>query len=98
MKINFKSSHQGGSGRKGILKNFPNFTGKHLCQSLFFKTPFLKNTSWLLPLKFIKDFKQKAQIFNSRFSKQYSLINNNSKILSECPRKLNESFFLNKWY
>ena len=98
MKINFKSSHQGGSVRKGVLKNFPKFTGKHLCQSLFFKTPFLKNTSWLLLLKFIKDFKQKAQIFNSRFSKQYSLINNNSKILSECPRKLNESFFLNKWY
>ena len=96
MKINFKSSHQGGSVRKGVLKNFPKFTGKHLCQSLFFKIPFLKNTSWLLPLKFIKDFKQKAQIFNSRFSKQYSLINNNSKILSECARKLNESIFLNK--
>ena len=26
----------GGSLRKGVLRNFTNFTGKHLCQSLFF--------------------------------------------------------------
>ena len=28
---------------KGVVKNFTNFTGKHLCQSLFFKK-FLRNS------------------------------------------------------
>ena len=34
--ITFKSSHQRCSVKKGVLKNFAKFTGKHLCQSLFF--------------------------------------------------------------
>ena len=41
--------------------------------------------------KFITDFKQKAEIFNSHFSKQCSPLINNSKIPSEFPRKSNES-------
>ena len=32
----FKSSHRRCSVRKGVLINFAKFTGKHLCQSLFF--------------------------------------------------------------
>ena len=28
--------------KKGVLKNFAKFTGKHLCQSLFFKKNFIK--------------------------------------------------------
>ena len=32
-----KSSHQRCSVKKGVLKNFANFTGKHLCWSLFLK-------------------------------------------------------------
>ena len=47
---NFRSSHQRCSIEKGVLENFKNFTGKQLCQSLFFnevaglrkKTPFLR--------------------------------------------------------
>ena len=36
-----RSSHRRCSVRKGVLRNFAKFTGKHLCQSLFFnKTPF----------------------------------------------------------
>ena len=31
-----KSSHQSCSIKKGVLRNFAKFTGKHLCQSLFF--------------------------------------------------------------
>ena len=31
-----RSSHQRYSVKKGIVKNFTKFTGKHLCQSLFF--------------------------------------------------------------
>ena len=41
--------------------------------------------------KYITDFKQKAEIFNSHFSKQCSPLINNSKIPSECSRKSNES-------
>ena len=32
----YRSSHQRCSLRKGVLRNFAKFTGKHLCQSLFF--------------------------------------------------------------
>ena len=35
-KILFRSSHQRWSIIKGVLRNFAKFTGKHLCQSLFF--------------------------------------------------------------
>ena len=31
-----RSSHPGVFCRKGVLRNFAKFTGKHLCQSLFF--------------------------------------------------------------
>ena len=31
-----RSSHQRCSVRKGVLRNFVKFTGKHLCQNLFF--------------------------------------------------------------
>ena len=31
-----RSSHQRCSVKKGVLRNFPKFIGKHLCQSLFF--------------------------------------------------------------
>ena len=41
--------------------------------------------------KFITDFKQKAETFNSHFSKQCTTLINNSKIPSECPRKSYES-------
>ena len=33
---NNRSSHQKCSMKKGVLKNFTKFTGKHLCQSLFY--------------------------------------------------------------
>ena len=32
----FKSSHQRCSVRKSVLRNFTKFTGKHMCQTLFF--------------------------------------------------------------
>ena len=34
--LRLRSSHQRCSMKKGILKNFPKFTGKHLRQNLFF--------------------------------------------------------------
>ena len=32
-----RGSHQRCSVRKGVLRNFAEFTGKHLCQVLFYK-------------------------------------------------------------
>ena len=32
----YRSSHRRYSVKKGVLRNFAKFTGKHLCQSLFF--------------------------------------------------------------
>ena len=34
-KIRYRSSHKGCSVRKGVLRNFAKFTGKHLCHNLF---------------------------------------------------------------
>ena len=34
--LNYRSSRQRGSVKKGVLRDFAKFTGKHLCQSLFF--------------------------------------------------------------
>ena len=39
----FRSSHWSCTVKKGVLENFAKFTGKHLCQSLFFsKVPGLR--------------------------------------------------------
>ena len=35
-KYHYRSSHQNCSERRGVLSNFAKFTGKYLCQSLFF--------------------------------------------------------------
>ena len=67
LNIRDRSSHQRCSMKKGALRNFANFTGKHLCQSLwlrwfpvdfekFFRTPFSQNTSGRLLLKRFKEF------------------------------------------
>ena len=34
--VKVRSSHQGCSVRKDVIKNFAKFRGKHLCQGLFF--------------------------------------------------------------
>ena len=36
LELTFRSSHPGVFYKKGVLKNFAKFTGKHQCQSLFF--------------------------------------------------------------
>ena len=49
-----KKQSSTGVCKKGALRNFAKFTGKHLCQSLFFKkvaglglrTPFLTEQLW----------------------------------------------------
>ena len=54
-----RSSHQRCSAKKGVLRNFAKFTGKHLCQSLFF------NKGAGGACNFIK--KRLAQVFSSEF-------------------------------
>ena len=36
MFFEFRSSHRRCSVKNGVLRNFEKFTGKHLCQGLFF--------------------------------------------------------------
>ena len=52
----FRSSHQRCSVKKGVLKKFTYFTGKHLCWSLFL-IKFIKKRllpHWCFPVKFAK--------------------------------------------
>ena len=58
----FRSSHQRCSMKKGVLRNFTKFTGKHLCQSLFFN-----KVAGLSPTTSLK--KRLAQVFSFGFCK-----------------------------
>ena len=63
----FKSSHQRCSIRKGILRYFAKFTGKHLCQSLFFNKVALNKVAGSLACNFIKK-EALAQVLSCEFS------------------------------
>ena len=52
--IIFKRSHRKCSVRKGILRNFAKFTGKHLCQSHFFKKEKKETLAQVFPVNFAK--------------------------------------------
>ena len=53
--ITFRSSHWRCSVREGVLRNIPKFTGKHLCQSLFFnKVAVLRHRHRYFPVNFAK--------------------------------------------
>ena len=56
----YGSSHQRCSVRKGVLRNLAKFTGKDLCQSLFFN-----KVSGLRPATLLK--KRLAQVFSCEF-------------------------------
>ena len=49
-----RSSHRRWSVRKGVLRNFAKFTGKHLCQSLFFNKVEGLRAATLLKKNFVK--------------------------------------------
>ena len=44
----YRSSHQRCSVKKGVLRNFTNFTGRHLCQCLFFNKAVVLRPATLL--------------------------------------------------
>ena len=56
-----RSSHQRCSIKKGVLRNFAKFTGKHLCQSLFFN-----KVAGLRPATLLKK-ETLAQVFSCEF-------------------------------
>ena len=56
----FRSSRPEVFCKKGVLRNFAKFTGKHLCQSLFFnKNTLLKKRLWhgCFPVNFCEIYK-----------------------------------------
>ena len=68
-----RSSHGCCSVKKGIVRNFANFTGKHLCQSLFFNkvaglTPATLLKKSLKAFNFIKK-ETLAQVLSFEFCK-----------------------------
>ena len=60
--FSFRSSHRRGSVKQGVLKNFENFTRKHVLESLFNKVAGLKACNTIkkrlqyrcFPVKFAK--------------------------------------------
>ena len=52
----FRSSHRRRSVKKGVLKNFTNLIGEHLCWSLLQACNFIKKRlqHWWFPVKFAK--------------------------------------------
>ena len=52
----YRSSRSEVFCKKRVLKNFEKFTGKHLCQSLFFNKVYLKKWLWYrsFPVNFVK--------------------------------------------
>ena len=68
-----RSSHRRCSARKGVLRNFAKFMGKHLCQSLFFnKVYYWYIQNFLKPfyiiLKFLVFFKTILYHFEISFT------------------------------
>ena len=55
----FKSSYRRCSVKKGVFKNFANFTGKHLCWSLFLITLQVFRPAPLLERYFFRNFFRK---------------------------------------
>ena len=71
----FRSSHRGCSVKKDVHKNFTKFTGKHLCQSLFFNkvaglgpaTLLKKRDSGTRPATLLKKRLCLTQVFSCEF-------------------------------
>ena len=53
----YRSSHPRCSIKKGVLKNFAKFTGKHLCQSLFFNKVDSETLAQMFSSEFCEIFK-----------------------------------------
>ena len=106
----FRSSHRSCSVKKAVLKNFANFTGKHLCWSLFLITLqvfrpaiLLKKIllHWCFPMLFAKFLRTPSlqNIWERLFlfiSLQNNIANSSGEFgLDETSTKCNVNIFLN---
>ena len=94
IQMTIRSSHQSCSVRKGVLRNFAKFRGKHLCQILFFNkvadpepATLLKKRLWhrCFPMNFAKFLRAPfSQNTYGRLllDKQHFLAENPSKVLN----------------
>ena len=91
-----RSSHQSYFIKKGVLRNFKKFTGKHLCQSLFFNKvaglkpeTLLKKRLWqqCFPMNFVKFLRTpflrdtSRQLLLEWFSKKIGTIRGKTSVL-----------------
>ena len=92
IQMTIRSSHQRCSVRKGVLRNFTKFTGKHLCQVVFFNkvagpepATLLKKRLWhsFFPVNF-------AKFLRTPFSQNSSgrLLLDTQLFLAENPSKV----------
>ena len=102
---NFESSQQRCSIKKGVVRNFTKFTGKHLCLSLFFikaaglrPATLLKKRLWhgCFPVNFAKFSKHlfsKKPLDNRfcKFIKYKTLINQKPRFQMQAANLTNES-------
>ena len=88
-----RSSHQRCSLTKGVLGNFAKFTGKHLCQSLFFNkvAGWLMNVPCYTVLKHLKIFSHETLAWNglSRY-KMHWLVD--KKYIDQLKWKIREAY------
>ena len=79
-----RSSHQRCSIKKGVLRNFTKFTGKHLCQGHFFKRDSFKKEA--LTQVFSCEFCEISR--NTFFTEHlWTTVSCTAKIFEEYPRK-----------
>ena len=89
-----RSSHQRCSVKKGVLRNFTKFTGKHLCQSLFFS-----KVAGLMPATLLK-----KRLWHSRFPVNFAkflrihFLQNTSGRLLLCQVNLNVKISAKSYY
>ena len=102
-----RSSHSEVFCRKGVLRNFAKYTGKHLCQSLFFnKVACLSSATllkkkiwhWCFPVNFAKFLKAPffPEHFRVCFRMKSSILEIQATIVNKNPNYW-KSFKGNEW-
>ena len=89
--VKSRSSHRRFYKRKGVLRNFSKFTGKHLCQSSF-----LIKLDFNLQLYFTKRFWHKCFSVNfPKFLRKHFLQNNSGRQLLQIHVTLCSTYLMN---
>ena len=91
----YRSSHQSFSVSKDILRNFTKFTGKHLCQSLFFNKVARLRDEEVLAQLFSCGF---CEISKNTFSTEHLLATASKFNTSVFPCDFSETFRLVNYF